>query len=207
MNATLKKVACHYNQTNMKTTENRKMNIVRPVAIIVLFLITGGKQLSAQDYRTAIGIRTGVTSGFTYKSIYDRNKAVEALMTFRHDGFQLTGMAMQYTPAFENKTDRAFWYVGAGGHVGYHRWSNNSFLLPVDTSSSGAIIYDRVYDKPNRTSPALGFDFVMGLEYQLETMPLLIGVEYKPYIGIFGPSRVARSFVDFAFTARYVLNY
>lgn len=182
------------------------MNLLKPIALILLFILTGGKQLKAQDFSTAVGIRSGVTSGFSYKSIYDRNKAVEALMTFRHNGFQLTGLAMQYTPAFESRTDRAFWYVGAGAHVGYHRWSNNYFVV-LDTNNNGVLTQHTIYDKPNRTSPALGMDFVIGLEYQLETMPLLIGVEYKPYVGIFGPARVARNFADFAFTARYVLNY
>lgn len=158
--------------------------------IIALFLTTLS---SAQSYDQAVGIRGGVSSGFTYQSFVNDHASFKALLSFRDEGMQLTGIFEDYVPVFLQHTDHLFFYYGFGGHAGYTRWFKKHYY----ENNPYSFYYRRV------TSFVAGFDAIAGIEYRFFRIPLTIGIDYKPFMEMFGERFIDVTFCDFAFTAKY----
>lgn len=160
-------------------------------------------EAKAQDYLNAAGFRGGVSTGLFYEYFMDEENSGEMLMSFRHRGLQLTILRKYYRPAFLWDTDNFYFYFGWGGHVGYNNAVRCLDCLPVGpaTPPTPPGGYPRDYRRTNFF--ALGADILLGMEYRFYVIPFSVGVEYKPYVGFFGPSHVARSFADFGGVIKY----
>lgn len=135
---------------------------------------------NAQLYKSALGIRLGPSNGITYKTFVNRNAAIEAIGTFRSQGFGLTGLYEVHGKAFNSRDFN--WFIGGGGHV--YVWGDNrpSYL-----------------DNNQRT--VLGLDGILGLEAKLRNVPLAVSLDWKPAVNIINYSSFLSD--EIALSVRY----
>ncbi|MCC2545981.1 hypothetical protein LJY25_05955 [Hymenobacter sp. BT175] len=136
-------------------------------------LITASLEAQAQKYRTAIGLRLG---GKSYSGLTVQQRIGEKST--------LEGLAMFNTEEVSGTllAERHFGifgrslnvYTGAGAHLGAH----------------------------NKTGAFGGVDGLVGLEYKVAIIPLLLSFDFKPTIEINAPERMR---FPTAFSIRYVL--
>jgi hypothetical protein len=171
-------------------------SIITKYLILILLLATFAMAGTAQEYQKQIGMRFGNTTGFTARIIKDEVFAMEGILGFRNHGMQLYLLAESRKPVFENKLENMHMYFGGGAHIGFVKWSD----YPYDP------YYDPDYDynpNYNHTGPALGIDGIIGLEYGFNSVPITLGVDFKPFLEIYGPWMVRANFWDFGFQISY----
>ncbi len=139
--------------------------------------------VNAQDYRTGIGFRGGMSNGLTIKHFTSPNIALEGLLSTRWGGFHLTGLYEIHAPAFA--APGLYWYYGAGGHIG--SWQNDNKSPWWD-------------DDDNHT--VIGIDGILGIEYNIGTIPFNISLDYKPGFNLIGHTGFWGD--EFALSIRYV---
>ncbi len=162
---------------------------------IILFLLISTSVLS-QDEMT-VGVRGGLSWGPTF-SISDGYKGFEGLVSFRKRGIQATAIYQIQKP-LENKHRLNLWiYYGVGAHVGITKWKNWRYF------DYGNGIEEWEYN--NETGPVVGIDGKLGIEYRFYSVPVIIGMDYKPYIELFGRNFFNIQFFDFALTLKYAIN-
>jgi hypothetical protein len=57
--------------------------------------------------------------------------------------------------------------------------------------------------RENRTGPIVGLDALAAVEYAIPQVPLVAGIEAKPYFNLFGKNFFQLQPFDFAFTLKY----
>lgn len=149
----------------------RKLKILIGIVSFIFFILCGLHSLLAQDYRTAIGLRFGGTSGITIKHNYSAMGAYEGIIGFFNHGFSLTGLVERHPQAFH--AEGLHWYFGVGTHLAFYN-NNESF--------EG---FGRNIDKRNEGDIGLGIDGILGLEYKFPPkVPLALSIGIKPFIEI-----------------------
>ncbi len=158
---------------------------------ILIFLVLSGY---SQSPRKAVGIRGGISSGFEYRVFSGELSSYKVLLSTRKQGLQLTGMKEFHMPqAFDFNEDISFVY-GFGAHVGFESWY----------SYTGDINLPDYYDyRVKKSGPIAGLDALAGLEYTIPQIPLVVGIEAKPYFNLFGKNFFQLQPFDFAFTVKY----
>lgn len=132
--------------------------ILLVISFIALFIAAS----SGQNYLTGIGLRLGTFNGFTAKHFVGSNSAIEGLLSFRWSGFVITGLYEFQQPV--KNTKQLDWFIGGGAHIGF--WNHNSYYWrPQD--------YDGAYT-------AIGFDFIIGLEYTFRDPHISLSFDWKP---------------------------
>ena len=147
---------------------------------------------AGSGYSTGIGLRGGgYSSGLTIKHFMSGKNgvAIEALVTTEYAarGARLTLLGEKHLPVSDLKGLQ--FYYGAGFHAGsyrgryyfadrrYYRTDNgNVYFLK---SNKAGYYYD------DNTYVAFGADLIVGLEYKLQDLPFVVGVDYKPYFEVF----------------------
>ena len=130
----------------------------------LLFVIVS--TMSAQNYKTAIGVRTGFFNGFTIKNFVSENNAFEGIVNFRWGGTALTGLyewqsQVPNSPGFD-------YFVGAGAHIGLfnnYKWDKDASVI-------------------------LGVDLMLGFEYTFPTAPFTLALDYKPAFNFIGDDHI-----------------
>jgi hypothetical protein len=131
--------------------------IILTLILVLSILMSAG----AQDYKTGIGLRGGISQGLTLKHFLNEKTAVEGLLQTHWGGVELTGLYEIFNArAFD--VERLNWYYGFGAHIG----SYNNADLPSGT--------------------VLGLDGILGLEYSFVEAPINIGVDWKPVFNLVG---------------------
>ena len=138
----------------------------------------------SQDYNRAIGVRGGFFSGVTYKHFLGNDMAFEGILHTRYRGWQFTGLAEWHAPAFD--VPRLNWYYGFGGHVGIFNYVDNS---PYFVEDNG------------RTAVGIGADVILGIEYNIESIPINVSLDWKPALNLVGYRGFAAD--GGAFSVRY----
>lgn len=158
---------------------------------ILMFLTFTG---FSQGTEKAIGIRGGITSGFEYRVFSGDQTSYRALLSARREGLQLTGLKEFHKPAaIDGNPDFSFIY-GLGAHAGFESWHKYY----------GYYEADRYYSyRDRKTSPVVGLDALAGIEYSIPDIPLVIGIEAKPFFNLFGKNFFQLQPFDFAFTVKY----
>jgi hypothetical protein len=135
--------------------------------VLTFFMVIGIVAfVSAQEYKTGIGIRAGFSSGLTIKHFKNSKVALEGLLTTRWQGFDITGLYEVHNRAFD--ADHLNWYYGGGAHIGFY---NGNY---VSWGNSGT------------TYTVVGIDGILGLEYTFDEIPINLGIDWKPAINLFG---------------------
>lgn len=123
--------------------------------LISLFLFLGGKEMAAQNYNHAFGIRGGVGATLTYKKFFGEHIAMELLAgRYNFDNWGASGMVLYHQEL--SKNGRLLWYVGGGPYV-QPREGVNAFGL------AGAIGLDLYFDS---VPINLTLDFLPQLQFK-----------------------------------------
>ena len=95
--------------------------------------------------------------------------------------------------AFDINEDFSFVY-GFGAHVGFETWDVNYYYD----------YYPFAYKNVDRKTGAIaGLDALAAIEYTIPQIPLVLGIEAKPYFNLFGKNFFQLQPFDFAFTVKY----
>ena len=142
----------------------------------------------------AVGIRGGLSSGFEYRVFSGDLTSYKALLSFRKQGLQLTGMKeFHVSDAFDIGEEELSFVYGFGAHLGFESWHRINY-------------YDDIYHTPyseRRSGPIAGLDGLAAIEYSVREIPFVFGVEVKPYFNLFGENFFQLQPFDFAFTVKY----
>ena len=150
--------------------------------IIVAFVLTISINATAQqiakvnngstNYKNAIGLRFGETSGITFKHMFGNSNAFEGIVSIWPYNLGLTGLLEKNLSTGVSSLN---FYYGAGAHANFG-------------SSRYRVYYwdrDREYTYVYSTSAiALGIDGILGLEYKFKPIPLAISADIKPYVEV-----------------------
>ena len=99
-----------------------------------------------------------------------------ALLGFRSNGIQLTGLRIVYETTLDEISPDLYLGWGYGGHAGFIITDNLRFLG------------DDYYFRGDRFCPLFGIDGWGALEYRFRSVPMVIGLNIKPYIELTIPS-------------------
>lgn len=135
--------------------------------ILVISIVIIGR---AQDYKTGVGFRGGLSYGLSVKHFLNEKAAVEGLIQTRWSGFDITGLYEIHAPAFD--VEKLRWYYGGGAHIGF--W-NGQYVSWGTYGTSYTLI---------------GIDGILGIEYSFSEAPINIGLDWKPAINLTGHSGV-----------------
>lgn len=131
-----------------------------------------GSEAAKHDYRNAIGIRAGRTSGVTFKHFFNTGNALELIGAFWPNAVGLTALYEKHTGTGLNGLK---FYYGGGGHLTagtgtYYHWHGNR---------------DRPYpSRYGRDGFAAGIDGIAGLDYKIGPIPLALSLDLKPFVEI-----------------------
>ena len=126
------------------------------IALSVILLIPWQKELKAQPYKHAAGIRAGYSSGISYKGFrLHRMSAFEVDFLYNKHGFNLGALYEYHLEPFRKST-RTFIYFGGGVFGG--DWDEEF---------------------------SIGVAAVTGIEYTLRDIPLNFSFDWKPMLNIY----------------------
>jgi hypothetical protein len=120
----------------------------------------------------------------------DESNAYEGILSFKKSGLQLTFLKEFIQPYLTEHSENIYLIWGFGAHAGTHR------------SSTWEIFSKRFYDISS-IIPLFGMDGYAGLEYRIREIPLVIGVDYKPFFDLAGARFFSMSLWDFAISLKY----
>jgi hypothetical protein len=136
--------------------------------VLISIFFTIALSLSAQDYRTSLGVRGGLPSGLTIKHFLNKNNALEGIMALSYGGFVVTGLYEfeKWTGIYPSLN----WYIGAGAYAGFWDAGDNPNLPDTFTGS------------------VIGIGLVGGLEYTFDEIPLNLALDILPTFNLAGTS-------------------
>jgi hypothetical protein len=120
----------------------------------------------------------------------DEANAYEGILSFKQGGLQLTLLKQFVKPYLTEHSDNIYLVWGYGAHLGTHR------------TSAFEIFSKKFYDL-NSITPLFGLDAFAGLEYRIREIPLIIGVDFKPFFDLAGARFFSMSIWDFAVSLKY----
>jgi hypothetical protein len=162
--------------------------------VLISILVLSAFTARAQYMKNAIGVRDGLSQGITYQHFYQEDRDLKLLLSFRDNGIQLTALLQRYEPTMLRFGESFYFYYGFGMHAGLTR--SHHILWPYVTPD-----IDR--NLPIRTRPVIGADGIAGIEFRIYTVPLAIGLEYKPFFDLFGHRMFRLALGDIGFTIKY----
>ncbi len=140
------------------------------ILIVVLLLLLGGvRQVQAQDYTSAIGLRLGAPVSVSYKHFISDQGALEffgGLRAFRtYSWFNLGGLYEHHNPIPD--VDGLQWYFGGGASVFFWNYDDDFYDLDADNFSVGL----------------LG---TIGLDYKFPSAPINLSLDWTPILYLNG---------------------
>jgi hypothetical protein len=158
--------------------------------IVFVFLLAAGigsfNSLSAQDYKTALGVRlssaaASVNNSISIKQFITDKMAIEGLFSF--------GDPLAFGVLFELHKPLAAsglrYYYGAGGYL--------SFVKTTNTAT-----------QKTKTDPNFGAQGVIGLDYKFSNVPLNLSLDWKPELNIVSDINFEPAAIGF--TARFTFG-
>jgi hypothetical protein len=152
--------------------------------ITFVFLFASGIcsfcNLSAQEYKTALGVRLSSSNAMQNNSIsikqfISEKVAIEGLFTFG-DPLALGALVEMYKPLAP--AGLAYFY-GAGGYI--------SFIKKVNVNTL-----------KTTTDPNFGAQGIIGLDYKFNNVPLNISLDWKPELNIVSDINFEPSAIGFS---------
>ena len=131
---------------------------MKKILLLLFCGLVATSAVRAQDYNWGVGLRPGiVATGITVKGFIGGANALEGILSFV-DGVNFYGLYERNVPL--NGKGLNFYY-GAGGNIG--NW-----------------------EKKKKDKFTVGIDGVMGIEYKVDGVPIVFGIDYKPAINLIG---------------------
>jgi hypothetical protein len=143
--------------------------------------------LSAQDYKTALGIRLSssapmVNNSITLKHFLNEKTAIEALFSFG-DPLALGAMVEVHKPI--GSTPGLKWFYGGGGYLAFVKEYNAE-------------------KNRDETSTNFGGQGVIGLDYKFVNLPLNLSLDWKPELNLINDINFEPAAIGF--TARFTFG-
>lgn len=138
---------------------------------------------SAQEYKTALGVRLSssaamVNNSISLKRFLNEKSAIEALFSFG-DPLSLGALYEIHKPFSAAGIQ---WYYGGGGYVGFVKEFN-------------------VNKNKNETNVNFGAQGVLGLDYKFVNLPLNLALDWKPELNLVSDINFEPAAIGF--TARF----
>ena len=172
------------------------------VFLFFLFLLTGlGAQAQSKKkgssggssnsgYSTGIGLRGGgYSSGLTIKHFLSGKNgvAIEGLVTteYKARGARLTILGEKHLGVPDAKGLQFYYGAGfhAGAYEGRYYFADDRYYYKGRKGDVYLVRGGYLYD--DATYLAIGADLILGLEYKLQDLPFVVGVDYKPFFEVF----------------------
>ncbi len=160
--------------------------------IFILILIVVNLSASAQFSGKEVGIRGGITSGFTFRQYLEDNFSYEGLLSFRQDGLQFTLLRQIHQKTLFDISDNLYLVFGYGSHAGFFYASDYKLFINIP-----------VFYPERRFSPVAGIDGYGALEYRVSSFPLTFAIDYKPFFEVSAYQFFKISIWDMAFAVKY----
>jgi hypothetical protein len=161
--------------------------------LYILLFISFNCSLFSQNFMREAGVRGGITSGFTYRQYLDEYLSYESILSFRQAGMQLTLIRQIHEGPSVLDIDANFNFLyGFGAHVGF-----------FFTDKYTPLGYRDLYYPSRKFAPVLGVDAYAGMEYRMESFPVVFGIDYKPFFEFSLYEYFRMRLFDFALTAKY----
>lgn len=129
------------------------------------------KNPSTVDYRNAIGLRIGETSGLTFKHFFSNSSAFEGIVGAWPYSLGITALYENYISSGVNGLN---FYFGGGGHL------NTGYGRP------GYYVYNngdnRYYYRSRYPGFGIGIDGIIGAEYKVPKIPFALSLDLKPFV-------------------------
>lgn len=134
--------------------------------LVVLLMVGAAGSVSAQDYKTALGVRLSsspaiVNNSISIKHFVTEKAAIEGLFSFG-DPLAIGALLEIHEPL---GTPGLQWYYGGGAYLGFVKSYN------VNT------------DK-NETNTNFGAQGVLGLDYKFTNVPVNLSIDWKPELNL-----------------------
>jgi hypothetical protein len=125
------------------------------------------------EYKNAVGVRAGGTSGITFKHFFNTGHAFEAILGIWPNALGFTAL---YEKHAGTGIDGLKFYYGGGGHI---------------TAETGNYYY-RTHRSAHReyeyrygvNGMGIGIDGIAGIEYKIGVIPLALSFDLKPYLEV-----------------------
>jgi hypothetical protein len=142
--------------------------------------------VSAQDYKTALGVRLSSSSAMVNNSIslkhfLNEKTAVEALFSFG-DPLALGALVEMHKPL---GTSGIQWFYGGGGYIAFVKTYNAT-------------------KAKDETDVNFGAQGVIGMDYKFANIPLNLSLDWKPELNIVGDINFEPAAIGF--TARFTFG-
>lgn len=147
------------------------------------------QELSAQDYKSAIGLRLGYPLSISYKHFISEKGAIEGVLGYRgYSYFNWLNVSAFYQHHMPIKSvENLSWYLGGGASI--YKWS-----------------YDNDYYPNNDyASVSFGVHGVIGLDYRFD-FPLNLSLDWIPTVAFGGDFNTGFGGSYGALSARYILK-
>lgn len=125
--------------------------------------------LNSYEYKDAIGLRAGETSGFIFNHKFANDNAFEAILGIFPYNLGFTGLFEKF---YKTGVPGLYIYCGGGAHVNfgtramrYYRSRSNEYEIRYFSD----VI-------------AIGGDGIFGVEYKFNPVPIAVGLDFKPFI-------------------------
>ncbi|REJ82869.1 MAG: hypothetical protein DWQ44_01760 [Bacteroidetes bacterium] len=172
----------------MKMRKSLKLGLLTGM-IAISFL--SPQNAPAQDYSNGIGVRLGGFShGITYKHKFGGADALELIASTGRRSLILTGLYEYHRPL--GNAQGFNWFLGGGAHIGFY---NEGYYYYYYRNKNRVYVYE---DRMDRRG--FGIDFILGLEYKFNNVPITLGLDLKPFVDF---HEAAYSYWDGAFTFRF----
>ena len=90
-------------------------------AFVLIAGISSLNTASAQDYKTALGVKVWDGGGISFKQFVNGNNALELIGYFWNRGTRITGLYEIHGPI--TGASGLQWYIGPGAHVGFYNFT------------------------------------------------------------------------------------
>lgn len=151
--------------------------------LTLILILSFTTVINAQDYKTSIGLRLGITPGFSAKHFIGETTAIEGMFTSRWHGAIFTALYEKQYRVLEEFGLSAFY--GGGFHFG--RW-RGSDIHP--------------WFKDDKNHHVIGLDAICGIEYFFKEQPVSISLDWKPEFNFV--KNDAFQYVEGAITLRWL---
>ncbi len=153
---------------------------------IILALAGFSLTASAQQYKTALGIRLSssqamVNNAVSVKHFLNESTAIEGLISLG-DPWAIGALLEIHKPLGESGLN---WFYGGGAYVGFMKSYNPNTLK-------------------NETDANFGTQGVLGLDYKFANIPLNLSLDWKPELNIF--SDIVFEPAAVGFTVRFTFS-
>ena len=157
--------------------------------LLVFFVALLTTQLSAQGYKSSVGLRLGIPTSISYKQFLNQKGAIEVLGGYRgysfYNFFNLAALYEHHMGEIKG-IQGLNWFVGVGGAAYFYS-------------------YESLYSGDNSSKTSFGVLGTIGLDYKFKDYPINVSLDWMPVFILNGFYKGFDA-QSYALSVRYVLN-